>query len=217
MRIQAFSRREAPARGRRALVVVALAGGLLSGACRQDMHDQPRYKPFAQSDFFRDDRSARPLEEGTVARGQLHEDARFYTGKDAAGFLDEFPLSVDAALVARGRERFDIYCAPCHGQTGQGDGMVVRRGYRRPPTFHQDRLRNERPGYFFDVMTNGFGAMPDYAAQVPVRDRWAIAAYIRALQLSQHATIDDVPVDKRHELEQKDDEEAGGAGSAHHD
>ena len=217
MRIQAFSRREAPARGRRALVVVALAGGLLSGACRQDMHDQPRYKPFAQSDFFRDDRSARPLEEGTVARGQLREDGRFYTGKDAAGFLDEFPLTVDAALVARGRERFDIYCAPCHGQTGQGDGMVVRRGYRRPPTFHQDRLRNERPGYFFDVMTNGFGAMPDYAAQVPVRDRWAIAAYIRALQLSQHATIDDVPVDKRHELEQKDDEEAGGAGSAHHD
>ncbi len=217
MRIQAFSRREAPARGRRALVVVALAGGLLSGACRQDMHDQPRYKPFAQSDFFRDDRSARPLEEGTVARGQLHEDARFYTGKDAAGFLDEFPLTVDAALVSRGRERFDIYCAPCHGQTGRGDGMVVRRGYRRPPTFHQDRLRNERPGYFFDVMTNGFGAMPDYAAQVPVRDRWAIAAYIRALQLSQHATIDDVPVDKRHELEQKDDEEAGGAGSAHHD
>ena len=213
MRIQAFSRREAPARGRRALVVVALAGGLLSGACRQDMHDQPRYKPFAQSDFFRDDRSARPLEEGTVARGQLHEDARFYTGKDAAGFLDEFPLTVDAALVSRGRERFDIYCAPCHGQTGRGDGMVVRRGYRRPPTFHQDRLRNERPGYFFDVMTNGFGAMPDYAAQVPVRDRWAIAAYIRALQLSQHATIDDVPVDKRGLLAPAEP----GAGSAHHD
>lgn len=206
MRTQASS-------ARRALRLAALAGGLLSGACRQDMHDQPRYKPFAQSDFFRDDRSARPPVEGTVARGQLREDGRFYTGKDAAGFLDEFPLPVDAALVARGRERFDIYCSPCHGRTGQGDGMVVRRGYRRPPSYHQDRLRNARPGYFFDVMTNGFGAMPDYAAQVPVRDRWAIAAYIRALQLSQHATIEEVPLDKRGLLAPG----AQGAGSSHHD
>lgn len=214
MRIQALSRREAPPRGRRVLLLVALAGGLLSGACRQDMHDQPRYKPFAQSDFFHDDRSARPVVEGTVARGQLRGDARFYAGKDAAGgFLDEFPLPVDAALVARGQERFNIYCAPCHGQTGRGDGMVVRRGYRRPPTYHQDRLRDAKPGYFFDVMTNGFGAMPDYAAQVPVRDRWAIAAYIRALQLSQHATIEDVPLDKRGQLAPG----AQGAGSSHHD
>lgn len=199
--------------GRRALALAALAGGLLSAACRQDMHDQPRYKPFAQSDFFRDDRSVRVPVEGTVARGQLREDARFYTGKDGAAFTGEFPLPVDAGLVARGRERFDIYCAPCHGQTGRGDGMVVRRGYRRPPTFHQDRLRNEKPGYLFDVMTNGFGAMPDYAAQVPVRDRWAIVAYIRALQLSQHATIEDVPLDKRGLLAPG----AQGAGSSHHD
>jgi mono/diheme cytochrome c family protein len=188
-------RRERRRRAGAAWVITAglALGSLASLGCRQDMHDQPRYKPLGNSDFFPDGRASRPLVPGTVARGFLREDARLHAGKDAAGFLAEFPLEVDLALVQRGRERFDIYCSPCHGRTGAGAGMVVQRGYRRPPSLHIDRLREARPGYFFDVITNGFGIMPDYAAQVPVRDRWAIVAYVRALQLSQHASLDDVP------------------------
>jgi len=162
-------------------------------ACRQDMHDAPRYKAYARSDFFGDERSARPLVEGTVARGQLDEDELYYTGKKGGVFTTTLPLPLDAALLARGRQRYGIYCTPCHGLAGKGDGMVVRRGYRKPSSFHDQKLREQPAGYFFDVMTNGFGAMPDYAAQVQVRDRWAIVAYIRALQLSQHATRADVP------------------------
>jgi mono/diheme cytochrome c family protein len=157
------------------------------------MHDQPKYVPLRQSAFFNDERSARPLVEGTVARGHLREDELMYTGKVKGEDAAVFPMRVDAAVMARGQERFNIYCSPCHGRTGQGDGMIVRRGYRRPPSMHQDRLRNAPVGHFFDVMTNGFGAMPDYASQIKVEDRWAIIAYIRALQLSEHATLDDVP------------------------
>ena len=164
-----------------------------SAACRQDMHDQPKYVPLRQSAFFNDARSARPVVDGTVARGQLHDDELMYTGKLKGGDADVFPMRVDAAVMARGQERFNIYCAPCHGRTGQGDGMVVRRGYRRPPSFHQDRLRGAPAGHFFDVITNGFGAMPDYAAQIKAEDRWAITAFVRALQLSEHATVADVP------------------------
>lgn len=185
----------------RPLLAGAVLLPLLLAGCRQDMHDQPRYKPLGKSDFFDDQRASRPLVAGTVARGQLHEDAAFYQGKQGQAFVAAFPLPVDAALVARGRQRFGIYCTPCHGQTGHGDGMVVKRGYRRPPSFHQDRLRREKPGYFFDVITNGFGSMPDYAAQIPPADRWAIVAYVRALQLSQYASLDDVPADKRKELD----------------
>jgi mono/diheme cytochrome c family protein len=172
-----------------------------AGACRQDMHDQPKYIPLRESTFFADDRSARPIVAGTVARGQLHDDALLYTGKAGGRDADVFPFAIDDAVMARGRERFNIYCSPCHGRTGQGDGMVVRRGYRRPPTFHQDRLRDAPVGHFFDVITNGFGAMPDYAAQVRVEDRWAIIAYVRALQLSEHASAADVPADRRADLE----------------
>jgi cytochrome c553 len=164
------------------------------------MHDQPKYIPLRQSTFFADNRSARPPVPGTVARGQLHDDSLLYTGKINGADATTFPFPIDLNVMARGRERFDIYCSPCHGRTGQGDGMVVRRGYRRPPTYHQDRLREAPVGHFFDVMTNGFGAMPDYAAQVKVEDRWAIAAYIRALQLSEHATIADVPPAERERL-----------------
>jgi mono/diheme cytochrome c family protein len=170
-------------------------------ACRQDMHDQPKYVPLRQSTFFGDERSARPLVPGTVARGQLHEDTLLYTGKVNGADATVFPFAVDTQVMARGHERFDIYCSPCHGRTGQGDGMVVRRGFRRPPTFHQDRLRNAPVGQIFDVITNGFGAMPDYAAQVPAADRWAIIAYLRALQLSGHATVADVPADRRSGLD----------------
>jgi mono/diheme cytochrome c family protein len=165
------------------------------------MHDTPRYEALEKSDFFADQRSARPLVEGTVARGHLDDDEVLYTGKSGAAFAARLPLPVDMALLQRGRQRYDIYCTPCHGLAGNGDGMVVRRGYRKPTSFHDDRLRAQADGYFFDVMTNGFGAMPDYAAQVPVRDRWAIVAYIRALQLSQHATLADVPPAVRPQLQ----------------
>jgi mono/diheme cytochrome c family protein len=179
------------------VVLVAL---LLAGGCRQDMHDQPKYTPLRQSDFFPDRRAARPLVEGTVARGLLNDDELLNTGKANGQLATEFPFPVTAEVVARGRERFDIFCSPCHDRTGGGNGMIVRRGYRRPPTFHQDRLRQVPPGHFVDVMTNGFGAMPDYRAQVPARDRWAIAAYIRALQLSENATLGEVPPEERDRL-----------------
>jgi hypothetical protein len=162
-------------------------------ACRQDMHDQPRFKPLAESDFFTDLRSARLPVDGTVARGQLREDAYFYTGKLGANPGDFMPFPINLDALARGRERFNIYCAPCHSQTGDGNGMIVQRGFRPPPSFHTDRLRRAPLGYFFDVMTNGFGAMPDYAPQIPPRDRWCIVAYIRALQLSQGASPADLP------------------------
>jgi mono/diheme cytochrome c family protein len=152
------------------------------------MHDQPRFKPLAMNDFYPDLRSARNPVDGTVARGQLRDDVYFYTGKVGDNPGDYMPFQVTEDVLTRGHERFNIYCAPCHSRVGDGNGMVVQRGYRHPPTFHQDRLRKAPLGYFFDVMTNGFGAMPDYAAQIPPRDRWSIVAYIRALQLSQDAT-----------------------------
>ena len=179
------------------VVFVALAGA----GCRQDMHDQPKYVPMRESTFFNDVRSARPIVEGTVARGQLQEDTMLYTGKVNGADTTVFPFPVDAAVMARGQERFNIFCAPCHGRTGQGDGMVVRRGYRRPPSIHQDRLRDAPAGHFFDVITNGFGAMPEYASEIKVEDRWAIVAYVRALQLSGRATLADVPPSERDKIQ----------------
>jgi len=157
---------------------------LVGAGCRQDMHDQPKYTAYRPSDFFADRRSARPIVEGTIAQGQLNEDELLYAGRVGGELATVFPFAVDAAVMQRGRERYDIFCSPCHGLTGEGDGMVVQRGYRRPSSFHIDRLRQAPPGHVFDVITNGFGAMPDYAAQIPVRDRWAITAYIRALHMS---------------------------------
>ncbi|MFY9555735.1 MAG: cytochrome c [Blastocatellia bacterium] len=209
---------------------------LAFAACRQDMHDQPKYRPLRPVDqigSITDERSARPLVEGTVARDQLREDVEFYTGKlrgttqNAAapisaqqtapssqagaapagqsaaqyqGFVTEFPIPIAEADLDRGQERFNIYCAVCHGRLGDGSGMIVKRGFRRPPSFHDERLRSAPIGYFFDVETNGFGAMPDYASQIPPEDRWRIIAYIRALQLSQRATVADVPPDQREKL-----------------
>ena len=164
-----------------------------STGCRQDMHNQPKYRPLRATAFFADGSSARPLVEGTVARGTLQEDAAFFTGKIGSTPVTEIPFPVDAHVLDRGQERFNIFCAPCHDATGSGRGMVVQRGYRQPPSFHDPRLRAADPGYFFDVMTNGFGVMPDYRVQIAARDRWAIVAYIRALQLSQNADKDDVP------------------------
>jgi len=167
------------------------------------MADQPRYKPLQQSTFFGDDRSARPLEPGTVAQGRLKADERFYTGKSGGALITSLPVPLTKELLARGQERFNIFCSPCHDRTGSGNGMVVQRGYLRPPSYHIDRLRQAPIGHFFDVMTNGFGAMPDYAAQIPPADRWAIATYIRALQSSQNATLADVPPEARQQLEGK--------------
>ena len=174
-------------------LLLAIAGAVLLTACRQDMHNQPKYRGLRASMFFADGSSARPLVEGTIARGTLQTDEAFFTGKNGTAMMTELPFPVDAAVLDRGEERFNIYCTPCHDRTGSGRGMVVQRGYRQPPSFHIDRLRNVEIGHFFDVMTNGFGAMPDYRAQVSPRDRWNIAAYIRALQLSQHAAAADVP------------------------
>ncbi len=165
------------------------------------MHDQPRYEPLEASDFFSDGRGSRPLVAGTVARGHLREDDHFYTGKLGTNFVDTFPFPLTRQILERGQERFNIFCSPCHDRLGNGEGMVVQRGFRRPPSFHIDRLRGAPAGYYFDVISNGFGAMQDYAAQVPARDRWAIVAYIRALQLSQRARLVDVPPEQRDQLE----------------
>lgn len=211
------------------LVLAALA---FSG-CRQDMHNQPKYRPqrpIEQIGSINDGTSARPQVEGTVARDQLRDDVEFYTGKlrsaqtsgqtstqapttqtpsspadqNAAptyqGFVTDFPMPITAADLDRGQERFNIYCSVCHGRVGDGSGMIVKRGFRRPPSFHDERLRNAPIGYFFDVETNGFGAMPDYASQIPPEDRWRIIAYIRALQLSQRAAFADVPASDRGKL-----------------
>ena len=171
-----------------ASVLIALAG------CRQDMHDQPRFKPLAKSDFYADLRSARPPVEDTVARGQLHEDTYFYTGTIGNNAGDYLPFAATQEVLDRGRERYNIYCAPCHSRVGDGNGMIPSRGFpRKAASFHQERLRKAPLGYIFDIATNGFGIMPDYGSQIPARDRWCIVAYIRALQLSQDATTADVP------------------------
>jgi cbb3-type cytochrome c oxidase subunit III len=160
--------------------------------CRLDMHVQPRYNPLAKSDFFPDQRSARPLVEGTVARGELREDTYFYTGKLGNNPGDYMPFAVTKDDLERGHTRFNIYCSPCHSRLGDGNGYIPSRGFsRKPPSFHIERLEKAPVGYIFDVMTEGFGIMPDYASQIPPRDRWCIVAYIRALQLSQHATVAD--------------------------
>ena len=227
MRSPVFSRTIIP-------VLLLIAGGVAS-ACRQDMHDQPKYRPLRPVDqvgTINDGRSARPSLEGTVARGELRDDVEFYTGKLAGfnqnatkssagpasqsadqsggaatpelqGFVTEFPFQITEDDLNKGQVRFNIYCSVCHGPLGDGGGMIPRRGFRKPPSYHDDRLRKAPIGYFFDVITNGFGNMPDYSAQVEPIDRWRIIAYIRALQLSQSASVADVPPDKRGELNKK--------------
>src|SRR5437867_13111418 len=185
---------------RPALVLASLA---FAAGCRQEMADQPALRPLQASEFFEDGRASRPLVEGTVARGHLHEDTAVATGKSGGQFIEAVPMSVTRRTLERGHERYDIFCSPCHDRLGTGGGMVVQRGYSRPPSFHLDRLREAPAGHFFEVMAQGFGAMPSYAAQVPSRDRWAIAAYIRALQRSQHAALADVPAAARGALERE--------------
>ena len=175
---------------------LAIVTVLLLGGCRQDMHNQPHFKPLAESDFYADLRSARPPVEGTVARGELRADSYYYTGllpgTNTPG--DYMPFPVNEQVLTRGRERFNIYCSPCHSRLGDGNGIVPSRGFaRKPPSFHIDRLRKAPLGYFFDVMTRGFGIMPDYASQISPEDRWKIAGYVRALQLSQNASAAEIP------------------------
>jgi mono/diheme cytochrome c family protein len=162
-------------------------------ACRQDMQNEPRYKPLAESEFFADGRSARPMVEGTVARGHLRIDEARYTGKIDGEDIDQFPIPIAKEDIERGQARFNIYCTPCHGRLGDGNGMVVLRGFRQPPSYYSDRLVHAPVGHFFDVITNGFGAMVSYATRVQTDDRWRIIAYIRALQLSESASQADVP------------------------
>jgi len=180
---------------------MAITAALATAGCRRDMQDQPKYKDLRGSAFFEDRRSARPVVEDTVPRGLPYGDTRFSTGKENGQPVAELPVPLTRELLERGRDRYRIFCTPCHGLTGNGLGIVVQRGYRQPPAFDIDRLRAAPVGYFFDVESNGFGAMMDYAAQIPPADRWAIVAYVRALQLSQRTTLSDVPPEARPALE----------------
>lgn len=182
-------------------ITVAALLALGSAGCRQDMHDQPKYKPQRASSFFRDGRAGRPPVEGTVYRTERLGEPAYTTGRIGPDYVAALPVPVTVDLVTRGRQRYDIFCSPCHDRVGTGSGMIVLRGYRKPPSLHIERLRTQPDGYFFDVITNGFGVMPNYAQQIPVADRWAITAYIRALQLSQSATIADVPEAERAALD----------------
>lgn len=175
--------------------------GFLAG-CHSDMRDQPRYDTFEASDFFGDGLSARPLIPGTVPRGALKENEALNTGREKGQLLAQIPLTIDRALLERGRQRFDIFCAVCHAPTGTGNGMVVQRGFRQPPSYHIDRLRQAPAGHFFDVISHGFGTMPSYAVQIEPQDRWAIVSYIRALQFSQNASLKDLPLDEQRRLKE---------------
>lgn len=190
--------------GARLLGLVCLALGVaLLAACGNNMRAQPRYEPLDQSSFFANGQSARPIPPDTVARGQLQTDQARYTGLVNGTPVAALPVPLTRQLLQRGEERFDIYCAPCHGRAGDGQGMIVQRGFPAPPSFHTDRLRAAPIGHFYDVITNGYGVMYSYADRVSPDDRWAIAAYIRALQLSQHADINDLTPAERSKLEGK--------------
>jgi hypothetical protein len=186
------------------------AVAFLFAGCRLDMHVQPKYLPYAPTTFFADGRSERQPVPGTIARGQLRLDDLLFTGTENGAEANRFPFPITRADLDRGRERFNIYCTPCHDYTGGGNGMIVQRGFPHPPSFHTDRLRQAPVGHFFGVMTNGFGRMYSYADRVDVGDRWRIAAYIRVLQLSRNATVDDVPEADRAKLNEQPAAQASG-------
>jgi mono/diheme cytochrome c family protein len=196
---------------RRSLALTALPSflALALGACRNDMHEQAKIKPFRESRFFADGSSARALPEGTVARGSLHEDAALWRGQGVDGkFVEQIPVPLTRELLVRGRERYDIFCSPCHGRTGEGRGMIVQRGFKQPASFDVDRLRAERAGYFFDVITNGFGQMSGYPMQVTPEDRWAIVAWVRTLQASHRMPKDFLGKEDEEKLEKSPSERA---------
>jgi mono/diheme cytochrome c family protein len=227
------------------LLALGLLTMLLSSACRQDMHDQPKYKLYRESNFpgyQKDQAAARPLPENTVARGHLNADKVFYTGKDDSataapaapptpatpaqeqnaaqaqpntdfrGYTNTFPMPVTKEVLDRGQDRFNIYCTPCHGKTGVGNGMVVQRGYKQPPSYFDDRLRNAPVGYFYSVITEGFGAMPDYSGQLKPEDRWAVVAYLRALQSSRGVKVEELTPEQRKQLESSSKQAEKGEG-----
>jgi len=181
----------------RKILPALLALIFVTAGCRIDMHVQPYYRPLTKSDFFADGRSSRLPVDGTVARGDLRDDTYFYTGKVNGNLGDTMPYPLTKEVLDRGRDRFNVYCTPCHGRVGDGNGFIPSRGLRHPPSYHSDRLRKVPLAYFFDVMTNGFGVMQDYSAQIPPRDRWAIAAYVRALQLSQNVNSAELPAGQK--------------------
>ncbi len=190
------SRARRPARFALALSAMAIVG------CHADMYDQPKFETYAPSTLWKDGSSSRPLVPGTIARGELRADRLKFTGKGRDGKpVDEFPYPMTEAKIKRGQERYNIYCTPCHGATGDGRGMVVLRGMAPPPAFHDQRLRDAPVGHFYDVITNGYGKMYPYAARIPVDDRWAIIAYVRALQLRKNARVEDLSADTRTRLE----------------
>ena len=186
--------------GRLASLVLTGCVVLTLAACRQDMHNQPKYVTYRSSEFFKDGLSERPQVVGTVAQDQLRADTYFYTGKIGTKEGDQFPFPITEAVMERGRERYDIYCSPCHSRVGDGNGMIVKRGYRQAANFHLPRYLSQPVGHYYDVISHGWGALPDYSAQLEPSDRWAIAAYIRALQYAQNGTMAEVPADQRGQL-----------------
>ena len=207
----------AVARGRIVVSTVRRAWRLLLFplliGCTQDMYDQPRYEPLEASKFFRDGKSARHPVEGTIARGQLWHTQAYFTGRRGGKFVSGFPddprpgrdFSLDLQLLQRGRERYNIFCSACHGRTGHGDGMVVQRGFPRPPRLHDDEIRNKPNGHYFEVISQGLREMPAYASSIPADDRWAIVAYVRALQTSQHLPLSEAPQDIRKQFDDAND------------
>ena len=175
---------------------------LLRVGCRRGMFDHSKYRPMEESTFFADGSISRPIPANTVARGQLDEDDHFYRGRKGTNLVETFPFSISRETLERGRDRYDIYCSVCHGRTGKGDGMIVQRGFPQPLDFHIPRLQEAPVGHFYDVITHGYGVMYSYASRVEPTDRWAIAAYIRALQLTEKGTINDIPPGERAQLEQ---------------
>lgn len=183
------------------LVVTVLVFSVLGTSCRKGMVNQQHLKPLAEETFFKDGSAARPIPPHTVARGQLNEDQQLFEGKLGQQLVSTFPAPVTRQIIEHGRESFDVFCAVCHGKTGDGDGMIVQRGFPAPPSLHEERLRKAPVGHFFDVITHGYGVMYPYASRVTTEERWAIIAYIRALQLSQHATLDDADPIHREQLQ----------------
>ncbi|HLV02592.1 MAG TPA: cytochrome c [Acidobacteriota bacterium] len=206
MATHSFSNGDWKPRASRVLVMLTSLLALSITGCRLDMHDQPKYQVYEESAFFPDGRASRNPPDGTVAQGQLREDVLLYTGKVGNQDSQVFPFPITEEMLRRGQERYNVFCAPCHDRAGTGQGMIVERGMTRPPSLHTVRLREAPPGYFFDVITNGFGAMFSYASRIPAEDRWAIIAYIRALQLSQNATYGQVPDEVIGQLEEAENE-----------
>lgn len=196
---------------RRPIFIAALLLALTG--CGRNMYDQAKYETYDPSPFFTDETSSRPLIDGTVSRSRGAVDSVFFTGQGEAGIATELPVALTEAVLQRGQQRYNIYCSPCHNYSGNGEGMIVQKGFVQPASFHDERLQAAPVGYFFQVITNGYGRMYSYASRVPPEDRWAIAAYIKALQYSQDAPVADLPADVRERLEQASTE-AGAAAQA---